>query len=261
MAKTTPFAYLDKAVQTKLNKLNRLVKKTFKKTIKYTVVYDLHSINSLGTCLTTIGANGKESRIRLNPMLLNELKMAYIDDVVAHEFAHATTDQVKEGRNPFVTLKPHGREFKATCRLFGIDGKSTTNVAKGSKVMKSGGAGQQKNFDYVCGCKDKVHSIGSVRHNRAQAGKTYTCNSCRVAIWLKGASKPTGKSTYQQPKSNRRTFPYACGCPNEVHELTIIRHRKVLRGDSYRCRKCGERLWYANLPKPTTPQYTFNIGT
>ncbi|EKT55974.1 SprT family zinc-dependent metalloprotease [Providencia sneebia] len=39
-----------------------------------------------------------------------------------------------------------------------------------------------------------------------------------------------------------RTFAYHCACPI-IHELTIRRHNKVLRGENqYLCRKCGEIL-------------------
>ena len=261
MAQTIPFAYLEKAIQTKANKLNWLIKKHYKREVKFSITYDLHSINALGTCRTPgLGLN-RESHIRLNPALLNELKMAYVEEVFVHEFAHAAVDHVHNGG--FNRVQPHGIEFKNMCTLFGIVGKSTTNIAKGSKLMKSGGAGQNNTVDYVCGCKDKIHKIGKVRHQRAQAEKSYICRGCGVAIWVKGTTQPTKQAKSPAPKkSNRQTFPYVCGCPNHVHDLTIIRHHKVLlEGARYRCRGCGENIWAKGAPKPTTPHYTFNIGT
>lgn len=41
--------------------------------------------------------------------------------------------------------------------------------------------------------------------------------------------------------SNRRqTFAYECGC--QTYDLTITRHRRILKGTVYKCNKCGTRL-------------------
>lgn len=51
---------------------------------------------------------------------------------------------------------------------------------------------------------------------------------------LKGAYAPVKTRT-------TKTFTYKCGC--QEHELTSIRHNKVLKGTgSYRCNKCGQKL-------------------
>lgn len=41
-------------------------------------------------------------------------------------------------------------------------------------------------------------------------------------------------------KRNVKTFSYHCKCRN--HELTSIRHNKVLKGENYICKTCGTRL-------------------
>lgn len=44
-----------------------------------------------------------------------------------------------------------------------------------------------------------------------------------------------------------RAFAYHCGC--QLHQLTVRRHNRVLRGESeYRCVHCGERLRPGDLP-------------
>ena len=260
MTQTTPFAYLVKAINTKANQLNRLVKTHYNRDIKFCITYDLHSIRALGTCKTPLAlAPERESHIRLNPALLNELEMAYVEEVFIHEFAHAATDQVHKV-NVFNRIQPHGREFKSMCRLFGIEGKSTTKIASGSKLMKSGGAGKQSKFEYVCGCKGKIHQIGTVRHNRASAGEKYICNICKEPIWQIGTKKPANNKNRPnaKTKTHLQTFKYVCGCPNREHELTIIRHRKVLKGESYHCRDCKETLLAKGTKKPTKPTYSFS---
>lgn len=193
MSKTEPFKYLEKAVQTKINQLARLVKKTYKKTPDVTVVYTLNSANSLGTCKTTL--DGK-STLRLNPMLLNELKEDYINQVVVHEYAHATADLVYGRGVGNWMMKPHGREFKHICALFGISGRATTSIAKGSKAMAASGQrrGKQPRIAYVCGCDDKVHEITKTRHNKVLRGSTYRCRTCGEHIYKKGTKKPAPRT-------------------------------------------------------------------
>jgi SprT protein len=40
----------------------------------------------------------------------------------------------------------------------------------------------------------------------------------------------------------QRRFPYVCGCPGLVHQVTTVRRRKMARGTFYRCGHCKQRL-------------------
>jgi len=42
------------------------------------------------------------------------------------------------------------------------------------------------------------------------------------------------------PVRKLRRFPYTCGC--QQHQLTTIRHNRIQKGLTYRCRQCGEPL-------------------
>ncbi len=42
------------------------------------------------------------------------------------------------------------------------------------------------------------------------------------------------------PTRKIRRFTYSCGC--RQHQLTTIRHNRVLKGQTYLCRQCGESL-------------------
>src|SRR5699024_5043812 len=48
------------------------------------------------------------------------------------------------------------------------------------------------------------------------------------------------------PSRRLRRFAYACDCPETVW-LTSIRHHRVLRGTTYQCKRCGQRLRYQGL--------------
>lgn len=43
------------------------------------------------------------------------------------------------------------------------------------------------------------------------------------------------------PSRRQRRFRYACGCTT-VHQLSATRHHRVLRGERYMCRRCGNTL-------------------
>lgn len=46
-----------------------------------------------------------------------------------------------------------------------------------------------------------------------------------------------------EPTRRLRRFAYRCGCVDPVW-LTSIRHNRAVRGERYRCRRCGEVLVY-----------------
>lgn len=58
-------------------------------------------------------------------------------------------------------------------------------------------------------------------------------------------SRPaTTRHSFDISKTQGRVFPYRCGC--QTHQLTIIRHNKVQRGNaSYHCSTCKQALHYA----------------
>jgi SprT protein len=47
-------------------------------------------------------------------------------------------------------------------------------------------------------------------------------------------------ATENIPVKKLRRFAYACGC--QQHQLTTIRHNRIKKGLTYRCRQCGETL-------------------
>jgi SprT protein len=124
----------------------------------------------------------KYNTIHFNAKLLEEYGEVYINEVVVHEYAHAIVEILypwKPSLNPHnnFNIKPHGSEFKSVCEVFGIEGKSTTNLFKNSTILK------KKTFPYTCDCTDKIHNISLIRHNKIiKKNASYTCKHCHERI-------------------------------------------------------------------------------
>lgn len=178
-----PFKKWETIVSGKIKELNKVVKDRYGKSLQVKIEYSLNSARSLGTHQKI----GPIHVIKLNPALLNELKQAYVDEVVVHEFCHGcVTEFVGYFRNG-KRVMPHGPEFKQFCRMFGIVGKSTTNIAKNSKAMKKSGRNVSR-YPYVCDCME--HQLTTIRHNKIKRGDaTYTCKRCGAKLRYKKTIK------------------------------------------------------------------------
>lgn len=141
--------------------------------IEYNLSYDLDSVNTLGMFVP------KTKTMRLNIKLLKEYRKLYIDDVVVHEFAHMVVRALYPTRmNGYRKVTDHGREFKAVCSWFGIDGKATTPLFNDSKTMKK--SKPSNTFTYSCSCENRTHELSKIRHNKIRYGKaSYRCSICK----------------------------------------------------------------------------------
>ena len=174
-----PFKKWEKAVDDKIKELDKIVKEKYGKSLNVIIEYSLNSSRSLGTH-QKIGAIHK---IRLNPALLNELKQSYIDEVLVHEYGHACVSELVGYFQNGKRVMPHGKEFKYFCAMFGIVGKSTSNIAKNSKAIKTSGRTTAR-YPYTCGCQ--IHELTTIRHNKIKRGEsTYTCKKCGQKLTFK----------------------------------------------------------------------------
>ena len=143
--------YQDK-VQAKLYELKQTAKNMFKVDVgAFTVKYDLTTQNALGMVKYTRGGVS----MRLNRLLLEENAKLYIDEIVVHEYAHLIVQaRFPDGYNGHRKVQSHGREFKAVCRAFGIEGKSTTKAFMNSEILAKvcKPKAKSKTHYYKCEC-------------------------------------------------------------------------------------------------------------
>jgi SprT protein len=60
--------------------------------------------------------------------------------------------------------------------------------------------------------------------------------------------KPRVTHTFEVKVSTMKRFPYSCACHGKIHQLTVIRHNKVIKqASNYLCRRCGEKLSSVDL--------------
>lgn len=189
-----PLPELVKLAELKLEALNKIVEAKYG---KYTapevmVNYNLKSARALGTHTMGFVGDGYYHYISLNAELLNTLKEKYIDEVLVHEYAHAcvsnyckpTLSEIMKGKKE---PSAHGAEFKKFCKLFGIEGSSTTKIAAGIEwdAKKTKKANM---WTYACGCM--THELTTVRHNKIRRNEaSYTCKRCKTTLVYKQTTK------------------------------------------------------------------------
>lgn len=109
----------------KRKELNKIIKDAYGFKVKPKIRLNLNSKRVLGSYHYSY----EEEFIRLNPYLINIHGERYINLVFTHEFAHAVVRKKFPSRtNKGKRVFPHGKEFKAVCRLLGIPGRATATL-------------------------------------------------------------------------------------------------------------------------------------
>lgn len=107
--------------------------------------------------------------LRLNPILMDENRRAFFDEVIPHEMAHWLVFHLENGAR----LKPHGREWKTVMRdLFGL----VPSVTHRFDVQRS----QAAPYRYQCGCQ--IHRFTTRRHALVVNGRRYRCRHCAKTL-------------------------------------------------------------------------------
>jgi len=161
MKTTNSSKTLKKRVEQKISDLQKISKNLFKVSPKVTVTYNLDSVNSIGR------ASLPKKEIQLNENLLEEFGDKYIDEVVSHEYAHIVVDErEKLGHYWNSNVKPHGKEFKSVCRVFGCSGKASISMFNDSGYLISKEKQRNKRL-FKCGCACRTPKLLSIiRHNK-----------------------------------------------------------------------------------------------
>lgn len=107
----------------------------------------------------------RECRIRINAKLLASHPREMLDETVPHEVAHVVIYRL-HGRR----VRPHGAEWKALMRAFGV-------APEPCHTLPSEPARRLKQYRYRCACSEPVW-LTSIRHNRARRGTVYLCRRC-----------------------------------------------------------------------------------
>ncbi|MBZ5486025.1 SprT-like domain-containing protein [Halomonas aquamarina] len=107
--------------------------------------------------------------LRFNPILLDDNRAAFFDDVIPHEMAHWLVFHLDNARR----FKPHGREWQTVMRdLFGLPARVTHCF----DVHKA----QPAPYLYRCGCR--THALTPRRHALVSKGRRYRCRHCRKSL-------------------------------------------------------------------------------
>ena len=120
--------------------------------------------------------------LRFNPVLLNENRQAFFDEVIPHEVAHWLVFHLQDGPR----LKPHGREWQTVMiSLFGLPPTVTHRFDIGQA--------QPRPYLYQCGCQEQgghYHRFTAQRHGQARRGRRYRCRSCAQTLVYCGQELP-----------------------------------------------------------------------
>jgi SprT protein len=112
-------------------------------------------------------AHLRKNELRLNPILLEQNKTQFMDEIVPHEICHLLAYQL------YGRVKPHGIEWKALMKnLYGLPGKATHNMDVSSV--------SQATVPYHCACGPVSLTIR--RHNKTLKGVQYFCRRCKTQL-------------------------------------------------------------------------------
>ncbi|MFC6276719.1 SprT family zinc-dependent metalloprotease [Psittacicella hinzii] len=131
------------------------------------------------------------NELHLNLHFLLRDKEQFVNTVVGHEFAHLIIFYlVKKGYLPKST-PGHGRAWKDMMRFLGLDPNTYYHEAQISdEDLNLNGLPslrkQGNKFAYTCDCEGMIHTLGAIRHKRAQAKgarrAVYNCRNCKQPI-------------------------------------------------------------------------------
>lgn len=114
--------------------------------------------------------------IRYNPYLFAKYPHDSLTVTVPHEVAHYITERLYGLRR----VRPHGPEWRAVMRDFGVDPAATADHDLDGIPGR-----RQRRHPYRCACL--VHPLTTRRHNLILRGARYRCRRCGDELVYSGA--------------------------------------------------------------------------
>ena len=119
---------------------------------------------------------GGQRIIRYNPHIFARYFSDNLVNTVPHEVAHYVTEVLYGLRR----VRPHGPEWRAVMRAFGVEPATTCRYDLDGIPVR-----RQRRYSYQCGCM--THSVSAVRHRRSQDGLArYHCRRCQKPLSYTG---------------------------------------------------------------------------
>lgn len=109
---------------------------------------------------------------RFNSYLFSKFWQENFHTTIPHEVAHYASDLLFDHRK----IRPHGREWQAIMRFFGVEPSRTCNFDLTGIPKRS-----MRRFNYYCRCD--THQLSAIRHNRVARGEQrYLCRRCQSEL-------------------------------------------------------------------------------
>ena len=104
--------------------------------------------------------------IDLNPIILKDNMVPFIENTVAHEFAHLAAAEM-HGKVKFI----HGKEWQGIMASLGVK----PNITHQYLIRRYAAV-----YSWACACMD--HQVSKTTHVKMLGGKQYKCSSCQQPI-------------------------------------------------------------------------------
>ena len=125
---------------------------------------------------STAGQAWPQKRLlRFNPVLLQENRVDFLSQTVAHEVAHLLAYDLYGSK-----IRPHGRQWQLIMtKVFGLPAQRCHQY----DTRRS----SPREWLYRCQCH--VIPLSTIRHNRAQRGTVYLCRHCKTPLTFQGTAQ------------------------------------------------------------------------
>jgi SprT protein len=176
---------ITKEVETKILEVMDFLQKQFPNTILKLPNYSFHRLG------TSAGrAFCLDNHIKLNIDYFAKYHKDMIEQTIPHEIAHVVSYQLYGYKG-----LGHNNYWKHVMRKMAplgvIVSRCHTYDVKDACLRKV-----NKPHKYVCKCKDPVHNLTNLKHNKILRGARYTCMKCKTHLVPANSFVPENKTVF-----------------------------------------------------------------